>query len=375
MADSVNPVKGERPGKNEKHLPFDINKPQVTSPPYTGSGDTLHDDEAWDTYSNQDDEATFSGSGSPRSFDLEGLSITDEYPHSHQRSGTGHNHPLSNPASPETLSLKNLSITDEHPRSRQGHGVGHSQPFQRGPRYPNVNRYGPPGRGFHGHHRQGAAHAGRGGSTGFRNPNPPLGPDAQMHQDFLTVRNSMRRQFKNSDVAKWKFNDYVAHCEAMTRSKANNLTRQTKTKEEAGEYSSAIPPETQAFLRRCGLNGNFDEVGNSGRVLGEHTIWCKNWQNGKEEVAPWPSFSEMRWEGDDRAKTGVGRFLPLPREPGPPGLTWSQLPAIEQYPMDQVFQIPTMEDVYLPVDPDIEPDYEYLWSKELEKEIDGLLES
>ncbi|EUC35937.1 hypothetical protein COCCADRAFT_89515 [Bipolaris zeicola 26-R-13] len=340
MADSINPVKGERPGKTEKHLQFDINKPQVTSPPYTGSGDTLHDNEAWDDYSNLDDKATLSGSGSPGSFNLEGLSIADEHPRSHQRSGKGHNHPV-----------------------------------PRGPRYPNVNRHGPPGRGFHSHHRQGAANARRGGSTGFRNPNPPLGPDAQMHQDFLTVRNSMRRQFKNSDVAKWKFGDYVAHREAMAASEANKLTHQAKAKEEAGDYSSAISPATQAFLRRCGLNGNFDEVGNSGRALGEQTIWCKDWQNGKEEVAPWPSYSEMRWEGDDRAKTGVGRFLPLPREPGPPGLTWSQLPVIEQYPMDQVCQIPTMEDVYLPVDPDIEPDHEYLWSKELEKEMDALLES
>ncbi|KAJ5065642.1 hypothetical protein J3E72DRAFT_185432 [Bipolaris maydis] len=344
-------------------------------PPYTGSGDTLHDNEAWDSYSNQDDEAILSGSGSPGSFNLEGLSITDEHPRSRQRSATGHSHPLSNPASPETLSLKNLTITDEHPRSRQGHGVGHNHAIPRGPRYPNANRYGLSGRGFHSHHRQGAAHAGRGGSAGFRNPNLPLGPDAQMHQDFLTVRNSMRRQFKNSDVAKWKFSDYVAHREAINASEANKLVHQAKAKEEAGEYSSAISPETQAFLRRCGLNGNFDEVGNSGRALGEQTIWCRDWQNGKEDVAPWPSFSEMRWEGDDRAKTGVGRFLPLPREPGPPSLTWSQLPAIEQYPMDQVCQIPTMEDVYLPVDPDIEPDHEYLWSKELEKEMDALLES
>jgi hypothetical protein len=29
---------------------------------------------------------------------------------------------------------------------------------------------------------------------------------------------------------------------------------------------------------------------------------------------------------------------------------WNQLPAIEQYSMDQVCKIPTMENVYLPVD-------------------------
>jgi hypothetical protein len=86
-------------------------------------------------------------------------------------------------------------------------------------------------------------------------------------------------------------------------------------------------------------------------------------------------MAEMKWEGDDRAKTGVGRFLPLPREEGPPGLMWNQLPVIEQYPIDQVCKIPTMEDVYLPVDYKIEEDHEYLWSKELEKDIDAFLES
>jgi hypothetical protein len=34
-----------------------------------------------------------------------------------------------------------------------------------------------------------------------------------------------------------------------------------------------------------------------------------------------------------------------------------------------------MEDVYLPIDYDIEPDHEYLWSKELAKDIDAFLES
>jgi len=71
----------------------------------------------------------------------------------------------------------------------------------------------------------------------------------------------------------------------------------------------------------------------------------------------------------------VGRFLPLPREEGPPGLSWNQLPCVEQYPMDQVARVPTLEDILLPVDDQIEEDHEYLWSKDLEKAIDEFLES
>ena len=66
-------------------------------------------------------------------------------------------------------------------------------------------------------------------------------------------------------------------------------------------------------------------VGNLSRTLGMKTIWCQDWMNGKDEVAPWPSLAEMKWEGDDRAKTSCGRFLPLPREEGAPAIPWGQL--------------------------------------------------
>jgi hypothetical protein len=341
MSDSMKTAEGERTAKTETRFLFDVDNTQATTPPFTGSGDTLHDNEAWDAYSNRDDAVTLGGS-----------------------------------VSPESLNLNSLTIADEHPRSRQSNGERFNHPFQRGLKQLGDTRsYSPSARSYLGHHRQGASYSGRGGSAGFRNSNTWLSPEAQMQQDFLIVRNSMRRLFKNSDVAKWKLSDYIAHREAMTTSQENKLARQAKSEEGPQDSSLVISQEVDAFLRRCGLNGNFQEVGNFGRALGEQTIWCKDWENGKDEIAPWPSFSEMRWEGDDRAKTGVGRFLPLPREEGPPGLMWSQLPTIEQYPMDQVCKIPTMEDVYLPVDYDIEPDHEYLWSKELEQDMDALLDS
>jgi hypothetical protein len=186
----------------------------------------------------------------------------------------------------------------------------------------------------------------------------------------------MRRQFKHSDIAKWKVADYVAHREAMVASQATRLANKVKAKEDA--LTLRIPditPEISQNLNKWGIYGNFAQLGNLSRVLGEQTIWCYDWLNGKEEVAPWPSLAECKWEGDDRAKTGVGRFLPLPREEGPPGLPWNQLPCIEQFPIDQVARIPTMEDVYLPVDDQIEEEKEYLWSKDLEEAMDALLET
>ncbi|KAE8848123.1 hypothetical protein PTNB73_01965 [Pyrenophora teres f. teres] len=281
---------------------------------------------------------------------------------------------LSSPISPDALNFSGLTMVDDSPHSRKNSEERYSHPTQRGSRHNDTNLYVSPGRDYRGNHRAVASY-GRGGTGGFRNSRTWISPDAQAQQEFLMVRNSMRRLFKHSDVAKWKLSDYVAHREAIVVSKANQLARQVASKEQALYVSGPIHPEVQDFLHKCGLYGNFDELGNLGRALGMPTIWCKDWMNGKDEVSPWPSIAEMKWEGDDRAKTGVGRFLPLPREEGPPGLLWNQLPVVEQYPMDQVCKIPTMEDVYLPVDWDIEEDHEYLWSKDLEQAMDAFLET
>lgn len=210
---------------------------------------------------------------------------------------------------------------------------------------------------------------------GFRPSHTWLSPEAQVEQDFLVVRNAMRRQFRSSDVAKWKLEDYIAHRAAIQASQAKQLASQVNREGKAFMSSAlVIPRETQDNLRRWGVHGNFEEHGNTGRVLGQSTIWCTNWKDGKDEIAPWPTLAEMKWEGDDRAKTGVGRFLPLPRERGPSTIAWNQLAVVDQYPLDQTAKIPTMEDVYLPVDDQIEPEMEYLWSKELEKEMDAFLD-
>jgi len=215
----------------------------------------------------------------------------------------------------------------------------------------------------------------RGGDT-QRNAYVWMSNEARAAQEFLVVRNSMKRQFKNSEVAKWKVADYIAHREAFMASKAKKLAQQIQSKEE--ETSFRIPPislSTQDMMRRCGLRGNFEQVSNHGRALGAKTIWCKDWKNGKDDIAPWPCMAELKWEGDDRAKTGVGRYPPLPREQGPPGIPWNQLQAVEQYPIDQIARIPTMEDVYLPVD-EIDDEVKYdLLSKDLEDAMDVYLES
>jgi hypothetical protein len=317
---------------------------KVTSPASESSGDTLHEDRSSD-----------------------GHSIAD---------GT---HSAGSQLSPESLEFSTLAIGDSSSRFPKGSVGRYTTPFQRG-----LKNYGDSSRFINSTTdsarkedsiRTGSPYGGRSGVGGYRNSRTWMSADTQAMQEFMIIRNAMRRQFKNADVAKWKYNDYIAHREAMVASQANRLATKVKAKEDA--LSMEILPisqETQKSLNKWGLFGNFNQYGNLSLVLGEQTIWCRDWLNGKDEIAPWPSTAESKWEGDDRAKTGVGRFLPLPREEGPPGITWNQLPCVEQYPMDQVARIPTMEDVYLPVDDQIEADMQYLWSGELEEAIDAFLE-
>jgi hypothetical protein len=283
------------------------------------------------------------------------------------------------PLSTATLNFDDLKIqNDDFPYPKGGvnrfassfqHSVGHY--------HSPSPAYGSPVHHFHrSSFQSGPGNGYQTGGGSPRNTRTWVSEDARAAHEFLIIRNSMKRLFKNSEVAKWKVADYIAHREATRVSAVKKLARQAQDKEDTlSLHIPPISPQQQDMMQRCGLTGNFDQVGNYGRILGEKTIWCKDWQNGKDEIAPWPCMAEFKWEGDDRAKTGVGRYPPLPREQGPDGLPWNQLQAVDQYPLDQIARIPTMEDVYLPVD-EIDEEVKYnLVNKELEDAMDKYLDS
>lgn len=294
----------------------------------------------------------------------------------HDNGSSDNNRKCSNdsPFCATALNLEDLTIQD-HSQAGVNH---HTSPSHRNakPQRGISTAYGYPTQHFRRNNYHVSFGNGYHGGGGRRHAPTWVSEETRAAQEFLVVRNSMKRLFKNADIAKWKMADYVAHREAMMASAAKTLAQQAQDKEdEATLRIPPISPQQQDTMRRCGLNGNFDQVGNYGRILGEKTIWCKDWQSGKDEIAPWPCMAELKWEGDDRAKTGVGRYPPLPREQGPPGLPWNQLQAIEQYPLDQIARIPTMEDVYLPVD-EIDQEVKYdLLNKDLEDAMDAYLES
>ncbi|KAF2658430.1 hypothetical protein K491DRAFT_563484, partial [Lophiostoma macrostomum CBS 122681] len=240
-------------------------------------------------------------------------------------------------------------------------------------------RYGPPNR----NHTSGSPRIGGPSDrnmSGHRHSRTWQSPEARLQQDFIVVRNAMRRLFKNSDVAKWKYQEYIAHLEATAVSKQLLASRKLAALEEerlVRIQEMERPHQETNYLQmvRASVDAGLHYEGNVAAVLGVKTIWCANWEDGKEEISPWPSFAEFKWEGDDRAKTNVGRFLPLPREMGAPGITWAQLQVVEQYELDQVARIPDMEDVYLPVD-EIDDEVKYdLITRDLEEAMEECLQT
>ncbi|KAF2741752.1 hypothetical protein M011DRAFT_413908 [Sporormia fimetaria CBS 119925] len=211
---------------------------------------------------------------------------------------------------------------------------------------------------------------------GFRSSRSWVSPEQRNAQEFTIVRNCMRRLFKNSEVSQWKHDDYLKHRQAMVESDKARLARKLKAREEDLKWRNISAEATGAYAYGLGslVHGCLHTVGNRSLVLGEQTIWCLDWTNGKDEIAPWPTGAEMKWEGDDRAKTNVGRFLPLPRE-RTPGCAWADWLMIKQYPLDEVARVPTLEDIYLPVD-EIDDEVKYdLITKDLEDAMNDILKT
>ncbi|PGG96772.1 hypothetical protein AJ79_09455 [Helicocarpus griseus UAMH5409] len=74
-------------------------------------------------------------------------------------------------------------------------------------------------------------------------------------------------------------------------------------------------------------------------VLARGTIWVplqKGGHPGGQKLAPWPSYEELKHEGDDRSKSGYSRFPPLPRDPGNETVNWKQRAPTKQCPFDEV---------------------------------------
>ena len=89
----------------------------------------------------------------------------------------------------------------------------------------------------------------------------------------------------------------------------------------AERRSTKIPKASTPFILSEDKRRLLED--NRSTVLAMPSIWSPNFRESTERPdAPWPDRDELRYEGDDSAKTNVCRFLPLPRRPGNETVTW-----------------------------------------------------
>jgi hypothetical protein len=192
--------------------------------------------------------------------------------------------------------------------------------------------------------------------------------------------------------------DYMFHTNEMNNAQQRYLERKMNGGESKGNMtnqsyadSPESLPETITKINPA-FNGKKFGVpnpwsknpSNRGTVLAMETIWCPRPDVFWQPSAPWPCMAEMKWEGDSRVATEYGRFLrwhPIPRVPehwaghNCPG--WNQdykeRSMVEILPFDQVWLIPTLEDILLPVDEIEDPQIiASLINNELLHEIENL---
>ncbi len=170
--------------------------------------------------------------------------------------------------------------------------------------------------------------------------NVVLPPEAKLFfeqqcQLFTAAKASLEKlapksPFVPSTIEEWLNHHYavvVAHGERICSWYVNEVTASV----------NAVP----------GTSRNLMHVPNDGlaRILAQPTVWCRNSHPEGRPAAPWPSAAAFQWEGDGRAETGVGRFLPLPRVQGNGTVAWFMLPRLPELEFDRVGRIPTAQDL------------------------------
>jgi len=151
------------------------------------------------------------------------------------RSNGGGAFSLSSPLSMQHLDFHKLTLEDGG-ASPTNTGDRYTSPHHRGLKlFAERSSPGTPSRDFRRetNNRFGNTRHGRAAAGDFRSSRTWISPEAQAQQEFLVIRNSMRRLFKNSEVAKWKLSDYINHREAMLASQANKLASEVQVHERA----------------------------------------------------------------------------------------------------------------------------------------------
>lgn len=144
--------------------------------------------------------------------------------------------------------------------------------------------------------------------------------DALERQRFKRMSNLLYHFVPKSPFVPRNYQQWVDHRAAMKDMEREDMLQKIERRK-IERPSPRAPKIRTSFIAEADKMHLFED--NRSAVLAMPSIWSSYFQDTPDRpYAPWPDRDELRYEGDDRAKTNVGRFLPLPRRPGNETVTW-----------------------------------------------------
>jgi hypothetical protein len=123
---------------------------------------------------------------------------------------------------------------------------------------------------------------------------------------------------------------WVQHRASMNAMELDNVKSDIAIKQSRNTVAAKVPIKP--------VLGGKEFTDNRSAVLSHKTVWA-TWSLPTDEHPEvlWPDRTEFQYEGDDRARSDVGRFLPLPRKPGNETVNWKAREQLQPYrPLDHV---------------------------------------
>ena len=156
--------------------------------------------------------------------------------------------------------------------------------------------------------------------------------EARDREQFTRLSNLIGHFVPHSPFTPRTFAEWNSHREGMVESKKEDLIKDIKIRQDRKTRDSQIP-----FQSAFGLPNVISYGENRAAVLSQHTVWSP-WYTPTlvRPAAPWPDKSEMSYEGNGRADTRCGRYLPVPRRPGNETATWKARDLLPVFPLDKV---------------------------------------
>ncbi|PGG98628.1 hypothetical protein GX51_06713 [Blastomyces parvus] len=157
-----------------------------------------------------------------------------------------------------------------------------------------------------------------------------LSNETREFEAWVRVRNMMVYVAPKSPFTPRTFGAWIAHRLAWMEEERTRLFSQALRKR-VMERGLCEPAQVDPVLGGKKLPDGL------ALVLARETIWVpRRGYSSVGDLAPWPSYEELKHEGDDRSRSGYCRFPPLPRGRGNETVNWKQRAPVKQYRFDEV---------------------------------------